>query len=112
MSHPRCPDCPIVGVCVVSWTAHRPFCDWARRGGLYLARVRELSAAGPPPPDDVAGRPSAPEALALVRQMRACQFWSRDAGCGCSGARCGLKNGELVNHQDCFTCLERYDAEP
>lgn len=43
----RCPGCPVAGLCVAEWTAHRPYCDWAARGGRPRDRVIELSALGP-----------------------------------------------------------------
>ena len=53
-------------------------------------------------------RPPVTEAAALLRRMRSCPFWSRDAGCGCSGGRCGLAGGAAVDRERCFECLRRY----
>jgi hypothetical protein len=45
VSYPRCPDCPVSGTCVVAWSDHRPFCDWAASGDpARRARIVELSA--------------------------------------------------------------------
>ncbi len=104
----RCSDCPSEGRCVVEWTGHRPFCDWARRGGPHRDRVRELSAGGPGAPID--GR-EAPQprpitaTLEMLARMRRCPFWSR---CSCQGGRCGLRRGAIVGHRECFECLTRF----
>jgi hypothetical protein len=55
-----------------------------------------------------APRPSAAAALGLVARSKACPYRSTDAGCGCSGARCGLRGGATVSHVDCFACIARY----
>jgi hypothetical protein len=46
----RCPGCLIAGTCIVELTGHTTYCSWAPRGGRWLARVHELSAAGLPVP--------------------------------------------------------------
>jgi hypothetical protein len=43
----RCIDCPAAGRCVVEWTGHTPYCEWAARGREWAAKVLELSEAGP-----------------------------------------------------------------
>jgi hypothetical protein len=65
---PRCADCPIAGACVVERTAHTTYCAWARRGGSWLAKVRELS--GEPGPPTLPGR-IADAAGAAARVIRA-----------------------------------------
>ncbi len=46
------------------------------------------------------------EALEMLRVVKLCQYRST-AGCGCSGARCGLRSA-IVSHRDCLDCVERY----
>lgn len=103
MNHPRCSDCQIEGTCVTEWTAHIAFCDWAKRGGAWLAKVVELSAKGPAP--TLADQPSVQQLIADLRTVRACQYRSP---CSCSGARCGLRNGEVVSHLVCLPCVRQY----
>lgn len=52
-----------------------------------------------PPPD--------PRGFRAWRLVLACPHRSRDAGCGCSGYRCGLGKGRggLVAHRDCLACV-------
>ncbi len=46
------------------------------------------------------------EVLAGLRIIRRCGY--RNAtGCGCTGARCGLR-GSIVSHRDCLECVRRY----
>jgi hypothetical protein len=53
----RCADCPAAGRCVVEWTGHRAYCDWAAAGGERRARVVAMSAE---PPDRPGSSPPAP----------------------------------------------------
>jgi hypothetical protein len=48
------------------------------------------------------------EALELHRLVHRCQYRST-AGCGCSGARCGLR-ASFVSHRDCLACVQTYGA--
>ncbi len=48
-----------------------------------------------------------PEALALHQLVTRCPYRSRDAACGCSGHRCGLRSA-IVSHRDCLDCVKRY----
>jgi hypothetical protein len=110
--HPRCPDCPIAGRCVVEWSGHRTYCDWAGRGGKWLERVRELSEAGPPeiafaPPEESAN-PSVQESMGLLKAMKACPYRSVFPPCGCSSSTCGLKGGKIVSYQDCMACVREF----
>ena len=110
-NHPRCPTCPIAGRCVVEWTGHSTYCDWAARGGNHLRRVEELSAAGPKEPvarQAEPDRPTAKEALALTKAMKACPYRS-PCGCAGGGGKCGLREEALVSDQDCFDCIRKYD---
>lgn len=104
----RCPGCPVAGRCVVEWTNHRPYCDWAQRGGRWAAKVLELSEKGPS--DLVAeatSRPTIQETQAAIARMKACEFWS-PCKTGCGSGHCGLKKGKLVSHQECFACIKAY----
>jgi hypothetical protein len=68
-----------------------------------LARLRETGEV------DTAERPDVAETLALLRALKACPFRAVDIGCGCSGARCGLRRGAIVNYQSCMSCVRVYD---
>ena len=48
------------------------------------------------------------EALQLHRLMRRCP-WRSTEGCGCTGARCGLRSA-IVSHRDCLDCVRTYGA--
>lgn len=48
------------------------------------------------------------EALKLHRQIHGCRYRST-TGCGCSGARCGLRSA-TVSHRDCLACVRTYGA--
>ncbi len=48
------------------------------------------------------------EALQLHRLMRGCP-WRSTEGCGCTGARCGLRSA-IVSHRDCLDCVRTYGA--
>ena len=48
------------------------------------------------------------EALQLHFQMHRCP-WRSTEGCGCTGARCGLRSA-IVSHRDCLDCLQTYGA--
>ena len=112
--HPRCIDCPAVSRCVVEWTGHRTYCDWAKRGGAWLARVLEISEAGPADhqaQQPTTDRPTAAESLSLLAAAKACPFRSIDAACGCSGIRCALRHGAILSLQDCMACVTTY-GEP
>ena len=55
------------------------------------------------------GTPGLAVALALLRQLRACSHRIARTDCGCAGlAVCALGRGQegLVNHHDCFDCLQ------
>jgi hypothetical protein len=47
------------------------------------------------------------ESLALLRLVNTCPYRSRDAACGCSGARCGLR-AAVVNHINCLECMRTH----
>lgn len=55
-------------------------------------------------PADYPHRDHLAESIELTRQMKACPHRSTE-GCGCAGARCSKKGGEIVTHIDCFGCL-------
>jgi hypothetical protein len=71
-----------------------------------LARPREIDE------NPAAKRPDIAETLSLLGAMRACPFRGIADACGCSGARCGLRNGTFVSHPECFDCLRRYGSQP
>lgn len=57
--------------------------------------------------------PSAPspiplaESLSLLRLVNLCLYRSRDAACGCTGSKCGLRS-TLVTHLECLECVRTY----
>jgi hypothetical protein len=73
-------------------------------------RLMVQIATGDPAPagavSDQARMP-ATDALRLLARMNACPSRTRDAVCGCSGARCAERGGAIVSHIDCFTCLRQ-----
>jgi hypothetical protein len=71
-----------------------------------LAQPGETPLAGSVPPPTPAPIPLA-ESLPLLRLVNLCPYRST-AGCGCSGARCGLRSAATVSHRDCFDCVARY----
>jgi hypothetical protein len=49
------------------------------------------------------------ESLPLLRLVNLCSYRSRDAACGCSGHRCGLRTtSPIVSHLDCLDCMRCY----
>jgi hypothetical protein len=57
----------------------------------------------------VAHRPTVAASLDTLAEMKRCPERTPEAGCGCGGlARCALGKGRegLVNHADCFACLQ------
>lgn len=110
-----CSACPCPGACL-----RRPsFCLWAAEEPQDPLKIRHIiarSAVGgqiyfslPPLPPRPNAVPmiSVAEAIRLTRIMKTCPY--RNAvGCGCAGARCGLRRGKIVSHIECFVCLQRY----
>lgn len=107
----KCEACPAVGACVVEWTQHKPYCDWALRGGKLADRVRELSGKQPSIPYTPDTTIPLAESLELTRAMNLCPFRKKGESC-CDGFRCsaGMGRKGVVNHQDCFDCLRMYKA--
>ena len=48
------------------------------------------------------------ESLELLRLVKLCRYRST-TGCGCSGARCGLRSA-IVSHRDCLDCVRSYGS--
>jgi hypothetical protein len=87
-------------LCSAEWPDHKAY------------RRLILSMAGHPDPLPLAALPLA-EMLPLVRKIAACPYRSRDAACGCSGHRCGLRFSQpsaIVSHIDCLDCVKRFDG--
>ena len=98
--------------------------DNSREG--YRAFVLDAAVNGLPaqvpyvPPEEALARltMSSGESLALLAEMKECPYRTTETECGCGGlAKCDLgkgkfvtqANGEtisVVNHQDCFACLQ------
>jgi hypothetical protein len=94
--------------CVIARTRHeryRVLCSdaWPDHSG-YRRLMLRLAAGGKindPVPIPL------PESLALLRLVNSCPYRSRDAACGCSGSKCGIRSA-IVSHHDCFDCVARY----
>jgi hypothetical protein len=69
-------------------------------------RLNQPDTLMPTPPDP----PLIPltESLELLRLVKLCRYRST-TGCGCSGARCGLRSA-IVSHRDCLDCVRSYGA--
>jgi hypothetical protein len=106
----KCGNCPIPLALICPGEDVRRFCELIDPGHaaydpgyihtLWGMSHRETKAADP--------RPNVVEALERVQAMHACPYRSIDPGCGCAGAKCGLRHGEIVSYPDCFECIRRY----
>ena len=69
-------------------------------------RLNQPDTLMPTPPDP----PLIPltESLELLRLVKFCRYRST-TGCGCSGARCGLRSA-IVSHRDCLDCVRSNGA--
>ena len=93
---------------IVARTGHERFrvlCSdtWPDHAGYRQLMIR---MSGGKPPDPAPLIPLA-ESLPLLRLVNLCSYRSRDAACGCTGHRCGLRSA-LVSHLDCLDCVRRY----
>jgi hypothetical protein len=112
LSDMRCSGCPIPAALICQGENVRRFCELidpahtAYEPGyvdtLWDMGHRETKAAEP--------RSTVAEALEQVQAMHACSYRSIDPGCGCAGAKCGLRHGEIVSYVDCFECIRRYEG--
>ena len=109
----RCDHCPVAA------TLHCPGEDAVRLCQLtdstlpdYRAGYCSSIQSHARPRREEADRLSVNNALDLVRRMRACPYHSRDADCGCSGARCALRHGAIASYSECFDCIRRYERKP
>lgn len=78
----------------------------------YRGLMVRLASDGDLPPQPPPPRPLS-RTLELLSRMHACPSRTERADCGCAGlATCSLGKGQagVVNHQDCFACLEASDA--
>jgi len=76
-----------------------------------LSQPETLKALPSPPGSGCGPTPALmplAEALQLHRLMRRCP-WRSTEGCGCTGARCGLRSA-IVSHRDCLDCVRTYGA--
>lgn len=118
----RCASCPRVGAGLPSCIGLicPAYCTTMREG---LALYTEQILAWQPPPEEgvthsaapiwVVTRPSVAQSLSTLDRMKACPHRTNDTGCGCGGlACCALGKGRdgLVNHADCFACLQELGA--
>ena len=101
----RCEHCPLDPSLACRGENVRHFCRLVNPDDpIYtpdFARILEH--------DDVTEdhRPSVAQSLAKINAMKTCLFWSKCAT-GCSAGQCGLKNGQRVAYQTCFSCLDTY----
>lgn len=100
-----CDNCPCPAGCpgwdvFCGWMAERPVDPVKRRHICDRAAVQARPPEEPPRPDVI-------EAVALVAAMNACPHRTIDPGCGCAGAKCGLRGGHVA-HPDCFACLKSH----
>jgi hypothetical protein len=107
----RCRDCPIPAARICQGEDVRRFCELihpehAAYDPGYIKTLwdmdHETKSADP--------RSTVVAALEQVQAMRACPYRSIDPGCGCAGAKCGLRHGEIVSYADCFECVRRYEG--
>jgi hypothetical protein len=117
----RCDHCPLATDLACPGEGARRLCDLidpahpAYQPG-YITTIRGHASNREKWPvksgqeDPEADRPSPAESMALVRAMHACIYRATHPPCGCSGGRCGLRNGCIVSHRECFECLRRFDA--
>lgn len=112
MNHPRCTTCPIAGPCVQEWTGHSTYCDWTARGGNYLRRVEELSAAGPPEPEPMRTAPAAPaEYPSLLTQAgNALGALARVVGAVVTGQAVAVDAAEQARRLEICRACDQFDA--
>lgn len=107
---PHCCHCPVdAGLPCLAAEDPEAFgywCPLAEAGEpIHLKMIVGRSAIATP----ATSRRPARESIALVERMKACPHWIPETECGCGGlARCALGRGRdgLVNHHDCFACLQ------
>lgn len=112
----KCPHCPLAAEdrpCLAQVARHPRYCQFMDpESPIHDERYRAMLAAypGPPPIMDEPARPPVTESLILLERMKGCEHRTTETECGCGGlARCALGKGRegLVNHADCFACLQR-----
>ncbi len=105
---------------VVARTKHekyRELCEESRPGhdqwrAVVIAMAVEAPEYPPVTTQIVRGESQAliplQESLAILNQIKACPYRSRDSGCGCAGMRCALGKGKsgIVSFNDCLTCVK------
>jgi len=102
------PDCigeNLPAYCAIAKTGHPGFITRILAWQPMDAEGETQSAE----PPASAARPVVAESLATLDRMKACPHRTSETSCGCGGmARCALGKGHdgLVNHADCFGCLQ------
>lgn len=112
----RCSYCPIPAALACRGEEVHRFCELIDPGNAsyapdyanVLRSVVQLQPSAAEPRPKLTVKVKVVEALERVQAMYACPYRSLDAGCGCSGAKCGLRHGEIVSYADCFECIRRY----
>jgi hypothetical protein len=111
----RCEGCPRIEAGLPECLGqHCPdYCTMAREGHAdfitLLLAWQPMEVVEARPETAAATRPSVAESLSVLERMKACPHRTDETGCGCGGmARCALGKGRdgLVNHADCFACLQ------
>jgi hypothetical protein len=113
----KCHHCPLANEqreCLAVISRNSRYCSFMDpASSLYRPAYRAVLLAHPEVPAQPE-RPSVAESLRMVEAMKACPHRTAETGCGCGGmARCALGKGRgdgLVNHADCFACLQSGSA--
>jgi hypothetical protein len=108
----RCTHCPIPAALACQGEEVRRFCELIDPGHAAYdpGYIPSLWAMANRVPEAAVKnqRPTVVEALEQVRALHACPYRSIDPGCGCAGAKCGLRHGEIVTYAECFECIRQY----
>jgi len=106
----RCHHCPVNPALACPGSDVRRFCELIDPGHAAYdpGYIRTLWAMGNRVPKAADQRLTVVEALERVQAMYACPYRSIDPGCGCAGAKCGLRHAEIVSYADCFECIRQY----
>jgi len=89
-----------------AWRLNQPNTLWRTEDGGRMAEENPSSVLTLP--SSVLPLIPLTESLGLLRLVKLCRYRST-TGCGCSGARCGLRSA-IVSHRDCLDCVRSYGA--
>src|SRR5262245_10826916 len=108
----RCAHCPAPEgrPCLAQVARHPRWCQLIDpASSIYDPRYRATLEAYPDVPEPEPAPMPVAESLDLLEEMKLCPNRTPETECGCGGlARCALGKGRdgLVNHADCFACLQ------